>query len=380
MKYYFDLLRQQNKNGQIVCGDCYLARRTPEYAVFVLCDGIGSGVYANIAAITCANRLQTLIGGDLSLKACCEMVAESMHRARTENIPFAAFSALRVLYGGQFNLYSYEAPQPLLIRDGKAAVLEQQFSTVKYEMIAESSGVLSEGDTLLLLSDGATQAGLGMGYPMGWGSDGIRDASNRLLERETPLPLLADALMEQALSISGGVYHDDTSIAMVTCGRASELCILTGPPTRREQDADIVETLMNTGGAKVVCGSSTSDLVARELKREVRLEHISTGFSDPPEYAIDGIDLITEGAITLNQAMNLLEEDVDENLGASAVFRLIGFLKHADVITFLIGGAVNNAHADPLFIQVGIQPRAAVVRRMIDYLRQHGKLVIVKRF
>ena len=203
MKFFEDIVRQAIKNGKIVCGDSFLSERSFDYTEFVLCDGIGSGVYANIAAISCASRISELIRSGLSQGHACEMVADSMHRARQEEIPFSAFSAARILHDGQFAVYSYEAPEPILIRKGTATVLKPRFYTSGYEVIGESSGTLNLGDSLVLCSDGATQAGLGHGYTFGIGAEGLAEYLNYCFGLGIPLSEVPDKVLEMAQRISG---------------------------------------------------------------------------------------------------------------------------------------------------------------------------------
>ena len=123
MKFLDLILKQVKKEGEDVCGDYFISERIRGAQIYILCDGIGSGAYANVSAIYNANRLIEMIRNDVSLQDSCRILAESMHRARTEDVPFAAFSVFRVLPDGNFVGYSYEAPKPLIIQEGRARVM-----------------------------------------------------------------------------------------------------------------------------------------------------------------------------------------------------------------------------------------------------------------
>jgi hypothetical protein len=376
LKFFEDIVGQAIKAKKIVCGDSYLCERTFDYTEFVLCDGIGSGVYANIAAISCASRLIELFKAGVSQVAACEMVADSMHRARQEDIPFSAFSAARILHDGQFTVCSYEAPAPLLIKDGTASVLKPHFYTAGYEVIGESSGTLGIGDSLVLCSDGATQAGLGHGYTFGIGAEGLADFINRCFSRGVTLRELPEKIIEMTAQISSGRHEDDTTVAVISCREANEITMLSGPPSTKAKDRPFVERFMKSSGTHVVCGSTTAEILSRELKREIRLKSAGTSFGSPPEYMMDGVDMITEGAVILNQIYNILGENPDRFALNSPVERLCALLVKADVITFLIGRSLNDAHTDLVFKQLGIRPRDATIRLIIEKLRQMGKLVV----
>ena len=379
MKFFEDAVLQARKRGHLVCGDHYLCRRTPEATVLNLCDGVGSGVYANVAAVTCASRLYALLEEGCSLRAACSMVAESMHRARTEEIPFAAFVVARILPGGQYTAYAYENPGPVHIKQGVAAACEQRFLTVQYEMIAESAGMMEMGDALLLCSDGVTHAGIGGGYAMGWETQGLVGEMNAALRRGLSGEALLSHILHTAFVISGRAYWDDTSLALATCREARELTVLTGPPASRADDARVIAALMNAPGRKVICGSSTTEIASRELKRPAVITGMRLTPDTPPEYRMEGVDLITEGVLTLNQAMNLLEGGVDLRAGDGVVFRLCRMLTEADAVTFLVGGGQNAGHEDPLFRQLGVKPRQVIVEKLVECLQNKGKLVAVRR-
>ena len=380
MKFFEDNVRQSIKTGKIVCGDSFLSDRTFDSTEFILCDGIGSGVYANIAAISCASRLSELIKSGLSQGHACEMVADSMHRARQEDIPFSAFSAARILHDGQFAVYSYEAPAPILIRDGMAMVLKPRFYKAGYEVIGESSGTLSIGDSLVLCSDGASQAGLGHGYTFGIGSEGVAEYLNHCSSQGVPLIDVPDKVIHMTQHISGGRHEDDTTVAVLTCRTAKEIAVLSGPPTVKSKDRAIVERFMASAGMHVVCGSTTAEILARELGMDIRLKSPGTSFGNPPEYKMDGMDMITEGAVILNQINNILDENPEQFTHNSLAERLCAMLMEADVITFIIGRSINDAHNELLFKQLGILPRDTTIRQISSKLENMGKLIVSEYF
>lgn len=381
MKFFEDTVLQACKRRHSVCGDHYLCERTADATSIVLCDGVGSGVYASTAAIACASRLMELIRSGWPPRVAAERVAESMNRARTEEMPFSAFSIARILPGGQFTVYSYENPGPVWIRGGLAQALPTQYIALKYEMIAECSGMLMEGDRLLLCTDGVTHAGLGGGYAVGWELSGLVGEINAFLREGGEPDRLLSRVMRTIQNISGGVLGDDTSLALVECRSAKQLTVLTGPPKHRADDRRVAMLLANADGKKAVCGSSTAEITARELGRKARMVSMDVSLGTPPEYEMEGIDLITEGAVTLNQAMNLLEERIDLSVQDTAVFKLCRLFLEADSISFLVGRGLNAEQAqDPLLRQLGIKPRQRVVEALASALRERGKLVTVQNF
>ena len=376
MKFFEDLVGQAAKSGNTVCGDTYLCERTLDHTEFVLCDGIGTGIYANIAAISCASRLMELFRSGVSQELACEMVAESMHRARKEDIPFSAFTAARILNDGQFTVYSYEAPAPIALRHGTASALKPHFHTTGEEAVGESSGTLSIGDSLILCTDGITQAGTGSGYTFGIGEDNIADFLNMLQQKNVPFLETAGKIIDLTESISKGRHNDDKTVAILNCRNAVEVNVLTGPPSQKSKDRAFVERFMSLSGTRVVCGSTTAEILSRELKHDIRLKSVGASLARPPEYEMDGISIITEGAVALNQMYNILGENPDCFVSSSPVERLCALLAKADVITFMVGRSINKAHMELLFKQLGIRPREPAIRLITKRLKEMGKLVV----
>lgn len=369
-----------SKRGQIVCGDNYLCERTADGTEFVLCDGIGSGVYANIASITCASRLIELFRSGVSLRFACEVVAESMHRARTEDIPFSAFCAVKILNNGQFTIYTYEAPNPIAILDGIAIELKPHFYTVGYEILGEVSGVLKTGDSLIICSDGVTQAGLGGSRPLGIGTDGVAEYINRELLLNLSLREIPDEIIKMTAKMTGGVFMDDTTAVLLNCREATELSVLSGPPSNRSNDAAFAARLLTVSGNRAICGSTTAEIISRELGRDIRLYRDRISFDSPPEYIMEGADIVTEGAVVLNQIYNIMDADRDDFFEESPARKLCAMMRNADIITFIVGNAQNDAHNDLIFKQLGIRPRKTAIKMITEKLKSMGKLVVTENY
>jgi len=379
MKFFDDYFCQKNKKAQTVCGDYCLCERTPTGMIYVLCDGIGSGVYANIAAVTCASRLLELFRSGMSIRMAGETVAASMHRARKEDIPFSAFSAVVIFPDGQFVVYSYESPNPVFMQNNHTVELVPRFYTTGFEVIGETSGSLHSGDSLLLFSDGVSQAGMGHGLGMGIGSDGVANYINRNHRPNDVIAELPQRVMEMCKTVSADNYEDDATLVLFHCRDARELTLLTGPPSEQSQDKVYATDFMNMPGQKIICGSTTVEIVARELG--FKIVTLSMGDSyQPPEYFVEGADLVTEGAVTLNYVCNILDEPPERLTGGSVAERLCLMLHDADVIHLMMGNASNTAHDDLIFKQVGVHVRKSIIRQIVERLKNMGKLVLEREY
>jgi hypothetical protein len=221
---------------------------------------------------------------------------------------------------------------------------------------------------------------MGCGYDFGIGSGTVSSFINQQLSAGAPLESLPSGIADMCRAASRGRHADDATLALIGCRTAEELARLTGPPSKPGMDRAYVDEFMAMPGRKVACGSTTADIIARELGRRVEMSVPGGSFGAPPEYFIEGIDLVTEGAVTLNQAYNILDAPEESLGGGSAVERLCLMLKKADAVHLMIGNAMNAAHEDLLFRQIGVRVRRTTVGLIADALRGMGKLVTEKSY
>lgn len=377
-KYVEDITTFVSKKNGNVCGDHFLIRRTAEHTTFVLCDGMGSGIKANVVATMYASHLMHLLDAGFSVFEACENIVASMHRARTEDSPFAAFAVARILNDGQYTVLSFEMPPPIIIERRSAMIDYQRFFQMGHEVVAEAAGTLKIGDSLVLVSDGITQAGLGVSSNFGWSAEGFVDFLDSKLGSIKNIEDIVPLVYSEAYKLSGDEYGDDTTMAILRVRNARQMNLLTGPPSAKHYDEDFVRNFEKLQGYKAICGSSTADMVARVTGRTVKVEKLSPSFAQPPKYQIDGFELVTEGVITLNQAYNILEEEdtdlefIDED---SSVQVLCKEMLEADIIRIYMGGAQNSANDSIQFKQLGLMSRAKVIKHIISRLQDIGKIV-----
>lgn len=375
-KYVEIASAQAAKKPGGICGDFIITERTAEATTTIVADGIGTGIKARVAAVMCASRLMELIRVGFTLREACHKIVDTMHAARTTDIPFSAFSVCRVLVSGHATVMSYEIPSPILINNRLAAYLpKQRIFPMGLEMIGEVNCVLEYGDGIVMVSDGVSQAGLGQQYRMGWGVQGVCDFINGLLVQGTQMKDIPKKIVSNVRDISGATYGDDTTCSVLLCREAHVLNVLTGPPAKKSSDAKAVREFMEMKGSRIVCGSSTAELVARNLNVPIEIKNVSNAYHKPPSYDIKGIDYATEGAITLNQVYNILGEAPEKLEPDSSVSDLYRFFHASDTINFLVGTAANPGHEHIVFRQMGVYPRDVIVRLLAEKLKSMGKLV-----
>lgn len=369
-------IRQRAKQGRQACGDVASVLRSETETTIVVCDGIGSGAAAHVAAAMCRARCEQMLARGFSLRETFLRIAASMEQYKQPGKPYAAFTVAQIRTNGQAQVFAYEAPPPIWVTPRQAQPLAMRHFMHGTIAGSESACYLRNGEGLLLLSDGITQAGMDT-HPGGWQAQGVADAINRLLGQHpmSDLPLL---IQEKALALNKGIDHDDATVAWIACRPACPLNILTGPPADKTKDRPVVERFMARPGPKVVCGATTAEIVARVLSRAIEIEKEPASLIAPPKYLLQGIDLVTEGAVTLNQLNNILELDPETFYEINAVTELYDLMTAADRLYIILGSGKNPANEDTCFVQRGVLTREKIVPLIADKLRRQGKCVLIE--
>lgn len=373
-------LAQSPKRRGEPCGDVFGTYRDESSTTLVLCDGIGSGLKANIYANMCCSRIINLIKEGASVQDAFEIVGKTMNDAWGTDQPFSVFTILQISSSGNAILLSYDMPAPVFISEGFAYQLETKVSSWKKAMIQKASFRVNKNEGILLLSDGITQAGLGQGLVHGWETKGVVNFLNQWIKEPKPdADLLTEAVHQQARKFWGIAKGDDCSVALAFNRKGITVNILTGPPSNIEDDENIIQSFLKSEGIKVVSGGSTAKMLSRVAKRSIEISESGSSIT-PPTYKIKGITLATEGIVTLNQVYNILFEKLEEETDGSSVFELADYLQVADKIIFWLGNAPKKGAGMNELKQLGIRDRSVIVDLIADKLRKENKLVIIKQY
>jgi len=373
---------QQSKVQGNPCGDVVQFYRDIHSTIVVLADGLGSGLKANIAATFVCTRLIELVKNGFTLREAFSAVVETMNQAWGTDQPFAVFTVARILVTGRTTVLSYEMPPPVLFDNAVANVMIDRTFTEGKAVITESNFRCNRGESIVLVSDGITQAGLGQGLRNGWGTEGLlRYINRKLSNKEYQINAISKDIVKHALKHWIKKIGDDCSAVHIKSRVGIIVNILTGPPENQEDDNRLVKEFSNQRGIKIVSGGSTAKMVARELKTtlEIKEDSLANAIS-PASYKITGINLVTEGIVTLNHVYNLIDEDTSKFIDESDVFEYCEFLKLADRINFFVGKSTNLDMDSIQFRQQRILPRQKIVPLLINWLQENGKLVVVKYF
>lgn len=360
------------------CGDVFVCKRTIYHVTLICADGIGSGVKAHIAAQMNTTRLAELLSSGMSLRDAFFRLADTMGQWRDGTKPFMAFTVARILNDGSATILGYEMPAPVFLGPREAHVLEAYPLVAGRGVAHEYRCRLAPGSGLVLMSDGITQAGMGGSYPTGWGIEGVEEFLKGWVGRGRPLRLAVRDILRQVQDHDGGFSGDDQTVVVAHCREGGVVNVMTGPAGERAQDMARVNAFLDREGLKVVCGATTADILARCSQEPLEVEQKPLSFSTPPRYFIRGIDLVTEGAVTLNQVYNILGEDLERASDQSAAADLALMLKGADRVDFSVGCAENPANKDLVYRKQGILSREKIVPLIAAKLEQMGKLVSIQ--
>ena len=371
---------QISKRPGAPCGDVISFDKNKSSTVFMICDGLGSGIKANIAANMCVARMKELISSGFSLRNAFSHIVKTMEEARTKDLPYAVLTVVRILHDGVGIVLSYEMPPPIFISNRYAVPLKTITYSYNQGIISEADIALKKNEGILLVSDGIIQSGLGSVYTNGWGVEGLSKFITEKLQDGAEWRELPSLAVDEAKFNWGEKNGDDCSASLAFCRRANAINILTGPPSDETKDAEFVNKFLSKDGLKIVCGASTAKIVAKHMDKELDINPNFRSTIAPPDYEIEGIDLVTEGAVTLNHLYNIWDEDQKILEKYSPVTELYHLLKVSDRINFFIGRSLNPAGEDISFKQTGTLTRDKIIPLLVQKFKDEQKVVNIEYF
>ncbi len=371
-----------NKYGEELCGDKTEAVQSPEETIMVMADGLGSGVKANILSTLTTKIAVTMLCQGSSIEETVETIMATLPICKVRKIAYSTFTIIRVDYKGNCYIAEYGNPPVMLLREGRVLKLNGSTREIAGKEVKEYRFKVQRNDILIAMSDGVVHAGVGGILNLGWQWQNIAEYIEKVSKVETTMVSLVKLLSTATMNFYMDKPGDDATIAAIKIISPQCVTVFAGPPQNPEDDEKVVNQLIENPGKKIVCGGTAAQIVARVLEREIKT---STYFVDPtipPTAKIDGIDLVTEGVLTLDRACKLLTRFVDTKVqykelrkleqqkdGASRLARL---LLDATDITFLLGRAINPAHQNPDFPK-NLSIKLNIVKELVDILDKMGK-------
>ena len=366
---------QKKKYNQNAYGDYFTSTRFPNMnrIVAVLSDGLGSGIKANILACMTSTMLLKFMEKNSDIENSCEIIMNSLPVCKVRGISYSTFSAIDCYENGKAKIVEEGNPDFIWIRNGEVLKPEYQIiesKDFKNRKMRVYNIQLEKYDRIIFCSDGATQVAMGTkAYPLGLERSGLIKLILNKLNQDSEISSkdLSEYLVRQIQLIAPNKeLKDDTSIVSLYCRNPRESLIFTGPPYHQEKDNYYAKTFMEFAGKKAISGGTTANIISRELNIPVITDVSSSTGKLPGLLKMEGVDLVTEGILTLTKTLEYLENGKSEQNAAKI---LMEFMLNSDCINFLVGAQMNKAHYDPN-LPIEIEIRKNIIKQIAKVLEE----------
>jgi hypothetical protein len=377
-----------NKFGEQLCGDHVdIVEQNDNSMVLVLADGLGSGVKASILSTLTAKIISTMMANHMSIEDCVTTVASTLPVCEKRGIAYSTFTIIHIIDSSYAEVIQYDNPHVIYLHNGINTEYEMMHLVIGDKNIYQSKIELSPDDVLVAMSDGAVYAGVGKSLNFGWQRKHIIEFLEQNYENSLSAKIIATILLEQCSRLYENIPGDDTTVAAVKIRPRRPLNLLIGPPSNPADVKKMMTLFFVKEGKHIVCGGTTSFLAAQYLKKDIRTELEYNDPDIPPISHVDGIDLVTEGVITIDRVLHYAKNYLQDNNcyyewslkedAASLIARLL--FEEATDINFYVGRAINPAHQNPdLPIHFNIKMR--LIDELSECLKKMGKRVSVSYF
>ncbi|MEG1560063.1 MAG: SpoIIE family protein phosphatase [Clostridia bacterium] len=380
--------RSMNKYGEELCGDhVEIVEEDENSTIIVLADGLGSGVKANILSTLTAKIISTMMSEGLRIEDCVETVAATLPVCSVRGVAYSTFTIIRISNNEEAEIIQYDNPSVILLRDGKEARIPTTVMNIGGKDIYCSHIKLRESDLFIAMSDGCIHAGVGMELNFGWERKDIVTYMEAFYDVGFTAKTLNTILLDECYKLYGGKPGDDTTACTIKIRRREPMNLIIGPPSSRDDCNKMMSLFFAKEGKHIVCGGTTSTIAAGYLGKRLVPVMEYPDPTVPPIAKIEGVDLVTEGVITINKVLTYAQDYLADNEyytewsykkdGASLIARLL--FEEATDINFYVGRAVNPAHQNPdLPINFNIKMR--LVEELSESLKKMGKRIKVSYF
>ena len=378
-----------NKFNEVLCGDKVELLKTEDSNIMILADGMGIGVKANILATLTSKILGTMFLNGATLEECVETIVETLPICRVRQVAYSTFSILQVFHSGEAYLVEFDNPSCIFIRNGQLVPIPRNIREVQGKKINEYRFRVQRGDALILMSDGTVHAGVGQLLNFGWLWEDIAKYAVKQYALTISAMRLAAAICQACDELYQYRPGDDTTVACMRIINAKPVHLMTGPAQDPSMDEEMVKGFMSGDDStkRIVCGGTSATIVSRVLKKKL---DVSMNYVDPdipPIAYMDGIELVTEGVLTLNRVVQLLRRyaknetvsedfflELDKQNGASMVAKML--IEDCTELHLYVGKAINSAYQNPgLPFDLGI--RQNLVEQLKTVVEDMGKQVTV---
>ena len=377
-----------NHYGEQLCGDHVdVVEPSDDSTVIVLSDGLGSGVKASILSTLTSKIISTMLAEGLSLEECVETIAATLPVCSVRGVAYSTFTIIHLKNNQVAELIQYDNPHAIVIRDEQVWDYPKTEMNIGGKKIYKSVIKLQENDIFVAMSDGCPHAGIGAAYNFGWKREDIASFMETLSHAGYTAKTLSTMLVDECDKLYGQKPGDDATACVVRIRKREPMNMLFGPPSNRDDADRMMSLFFSKEGKHIICGGTTSSIAAKFLRKPVKASLNFEASDVPPIAEIEGVDLVTEGVITVNKVLEYAKDYLGENKhyehwsfkrdGASLICRLL--FEEATDINFYVGRAVNPAHQNP-DLPINFNIKMNLVEELSKCLKKMGKKIKVSYF
>ena len=377
-----------NHYGEELCGDHVdVVEQDENSAVIVLADGLGSGVKASILSTLTSKIISTMMAAGLSIEECVATIAATLPVCSVRGVAYSTFTIMHLINNEVAELIQYDNPQVILLRDGANYDYSKKEMNIGGKKIYQSTIRLQENDVFIAMSDGCPHAGIGIAYNFGWKREDIIQFMEAMALNGFTAKNLSTLLVDECDRLYGRQPGDDATACVVKIRRREPMNLLFGPPSNRDDGERMMSLFFSKEGKHIICGGTTSSIAAKYLNKPLK-PTLSFEKSDvPPIAKLEGVDLVTEGVITINKVLEYAQDYLQDNQlyehwnfkkdGASLICQLL--FEEATDINFYVGRAINPAHQNP-DLPINFSIKMNLVEELSKCLKEMGKRIKVSYF
>lgn len=377
-----------NHYGEQLCGDHVdVVEQNENSQIVVLADGLGSGVKASILSTLTSKIISTMMAEGLSLTDCVETIAATLPICSVRGVAYSTFTIIHVVDNETAEIIEFDNPQVIVLREGSNYLYKRTEMSIGGKTVYKSVISLKEGDIFIATSDGCPHAGLGTRYNFGWKREDIINFMLPMVYVGYTAKTLATILVDECNRLYGGQPGDDATACVLKVRRREPVNILFGPPANPDDNDRMMSLFFSKEGKHIVCGGTTSSIAAKYLGKPLKASLNFIKSDVPPIAEIEGVDLVTEGVITMNRVVEYAKDTLKDNElyekwsfgqdGASLICRML--FEEATDINFFVGRAINPAHQNP-DLPINFNIKMNLVEELSKSLRRMGKRVKVSYF
>lgn len=376
-----------NKYGEQLCGDrVQIVDQDENSKVIVLADGLGSGVKANILSTLTSKIISTMMANSIGIEECVSTLATTLPVSNELKVAYSTFTIIRIVDNKEVELIQFDNPQVILLRNGKNKEYNKSITEIDGKTIYQSKFMILENDILVTMSDGVLYASEGLDLNYNWKRSDVIDLLEVIYNANYSAKNISNIVLDECNKLYNNKPGDDTTVCTIKIMQRKQVNLLIGPPSNRNDVNTMMALFFSKEGKHIVCGGTTSTLAADFLGKKLRVKADNLDPDIPPISEVEGIDLVTEGVLTINRVLTYAQNYLQDNKfsttintkrdGASLIAKIL--FEEATDINFFVGKAVNQAQQD--YSQINFTIKMRLVEELAKSLKQMGKQIKLTYF